>query len=105
MALEAAVSRAVDLVRHEVNVLRNQMKALQAIDVDLAFREGGKVIVICRVHGADIVKIIDVKPDWRMTEYQNLVRAIEAEFGTPARWVDAGMGGAGHDFRRYLKNG
>lgn len=105
MALEAAVNRAVDIARHEVAVLRGQLKALMAVDVDLSFKDGGKVILICRIHGTDVVKVIDVRPDWRMTEYQEFVRRIEAEFGIRCRWVDAGPGGSGHEWGRFLKDG
>lgn len=68
--------------------VRAQLAAVQAIDV--GFREAGKVIVIARVAGRDIVKVIDVKPGWTMTEYRDLVRRVEALYGVSPRWVDAG---------------
>lgn len=83
--------------------LRQQLQAIQAIDVDLLFKGSGKVIIIARVMGQDIVKIIDVHPDWRMVEYQDLVRQVRERYGVDPKWVDAGPGPVGRDLKERLK--
>lgn len=82
-------------------MLYTHLKALQAIDVGL-YKDAGKVIVIASVGGRDVVKVIDVKPGWSMTEYRDLVREVEARFGVGPRWADAG---ASREFSEFIKHG
>ncbi len=103
IALEAAVTRAVNIARHETGVLRDQLTALQAIDVGL-YRDAGKVIIIARVGGQDVVKVIDVQPRMEMTKYRDLVRHVEALYGVRPRWVDAGSG-ASRGLSEFIKDG
>lgn len=74
------------LVRAEVDGLRRQLAAVQAIAPD--YHAGGKIVLLFRVAGRDVVKVIDCRPGLSLEEYRDLSRGLESQFGTCSRRVD-----------------
>lgn len=62
--------------------------AFQAIGEDWA---GGKIVLCFKVRGKDIVKVIDIKRETTMTEYRELSKQLEVEFGIRPRYYDGRM--------------
>jgi len=91
-AAEAAVAGA----KGEVAALRRQLAALQAIDLD--FRHGGKIIVVAKVNGKDIVKIVEIAPRMNMEQWRFLSREIEDRYGISERRIDGPPGISGNHF-------
>lgn len=74
----------------EVEKLRRQLAALQAID--LCFQESGKIIIVARAGKRDIVKVIDIAPRMPMDQYRSLSQEIEARYGISKRHIDGPLG-------------
>lgn len=62
--------------------------AFQAIDDDWY---GGKIVLCFKVRGKDIVRVIDIKRETTMTEYRELSKQLEVEFGIRPRYYDGRM--------------
>lgn len=75
-----------DTIKNQIRFER-QLKALQALDV--GFRERGKIIIIARICGQDIVRIVDIKPEMPIEHYKELVHYIKDQYGASLRWVDS----------------
>ena len=83
------VKKVVEIRNSQRDVLSlpEKIAALQAVDI--GFRETGKVIIIARVAGRDIVKIIDIQPETTMKEYQEICAEIKERYGARVTFVDA----------------
>ncbi len=101
-ACQSYVSRATTGLHAEARRLaqgvRSEVAALQALDVD--FHKRGKVIIVARIGGRDIVKVIDVCPEWKVGDYRKLVLHVEQVFGAQLRWLDAPGGCPSQDYFR-----
>jgi hypothetical protein len=73
--------------QRDVLSLPEKIAALQAVDI--GFRETGKIIIIARVAGRDIVTIVDIKPETTMKEYQRICAEIKENYGARITFVDA----------------
>jgi hypothetical protein len=74
----------------EVRILRKQMSAAMAIDVDL--HDGGKVILLSRVGGEDRCKIIPIGVDLSAEQYRDFVLLIEETYGARSSFADVPRG-------------
>lgn len=68
-------------------LLNNKIASLQAIDVPFS-RDGGKIAIIARVGGRDIVQVIDIAADITMKELSDMIRELEQRFGARPSHVD-----------------
>lgn len=67
--------------------IRDQIAALQAIDVDY-HEERGKLILIASVGGRDIVKILQIPRGHTVPEWKQMVCELEQRYGAQPRFVD-----------------
>jgi hypothetical protein len=68
-------------------MLDAKIAALQAIDAPCG-RDVGKLVIIARVGGQDIVKIIDIVPDISQRNFKDMVEEIKARFGARPEFLD-----------------
>jgi nitrate reductase NapAB chaperone NapD len=68
--------------------IRDQVTALQAIDVEY-HEERGKLILVASVGGKDIVKIIQIRRGHSILEWKQMVDEIEQRYGARPRFVDS----------------
>ncbi len=88
LKLRLTVARdAVTAAKAEGNVIREQMAALQA--VDLGFRDGGKIVLVARIGEKHIVRVYDIRPLADLMEYRKLSDEITARFGVTGVIIDA----------------
>ena len=69
-----------------------QLQALQALDVPYG-RDMGKLIIISRIDGRDVVKIIDIAQNFPLREFKDLVTRTEEMYGAKPKFVDEPHGG------------
>lgn len=67
--------------------IRDHVAALQALDVN--FQDAGKIVLIARVHGRDIVKIVDVPKNRTLQEWKEMVRDLECRYAAPPLVIDS----------------
>lgn len=79
--------QAAGAAQKEVGKLRQQLSAVQAIDVDL--HGGGKAIILTRVNGNDRCKIVEIAADFTVEQYRHLVQQLESTYGASPVWLDA----------------
>jgi hypothetical protein len=74
----------------ECAALREQMKALQMIDVTYKHRDQfpGKIILAASVRGQDFVQIIDVPHYLSLDEWKEMSFEIKRKFGAEVRYCD-----------------
>ena len=68
----------------------NKLAALLALDV--GFKDAGKVVLIARVNGRDLVKILDCPPNWSMEEYERVCYEFKVRYGARPSFQDAPRG-------------
>lgn len=77
--------------RKQWDVLRTQISALQAIDAPCG-RDVGKIVIIARVGGRDIVKIVDIAPDISQHAFKDMVEEMKARYGARPEFLDTEAG-------------
>ena len=77
---------AVNSVETVVSRLTDQLKALQACDID--FKNAGKIILIAQVAGRDIVKIINIPRQISMNDWRRMIDDVEHRFGAKPSFID-----------------
>lgn len=91
MRLRSARAELTYQISQSVRKMEDQMTALLAIDVPVS-RDAGKVIIIARVAGRDIVKIVDVSPSMSVQELRDLVETLQSRYGAQLQFIDAPPG-------------
>ena len=71
----------------QVKKLTRQLQTAQALDVD-PLGESGKLILLVRVNGRDMVKIINIPADWTPRQYKELAEKMRDDYGANPSWVD-----------------
>lgn len=79
--------------------LRDQLAALQALDVD--FHATGKLIICAQIGGRDLVKIIAIPRRATLAEHREMVQTIESRYGARLGYVDAPSGFDAQLLRNY----
>lgn len=74
------------LINGKFDALREQISALQAIDVD--YHESGQIIVLANVSGRAVVKTVKIPKNMPLPEMKQLVDDIERRYGAPPLHVD-----------------
>jgi hypothetical protein len=69
-------------------MLDGKIAALQAMDVPFG-KDLGKIVIVARVRGQDIVKIIDIPPSMDVREYKELVEELQTRYGARPVFLDA----------------
>lgn len=82
-------------------MLDAKISALQAIDVSFG-KDSGKIVILARVRGQDIVKIFDIAPNIEMRAYKEMVEELQARYGARPEFIDAqdGWSATMRDMRR-----
>ena len=103
LSLETQLRRSRnDLVKkndEQWRILDSKISALQAMDVAFG-RNIGKIVIIARVRGQDIVKIIDIPPNMSQRDYTDTVAELHARYGARPEFIDGPLPAIGQHIRR-----
>ena len=69
-------------------MLDSKISALQAIDVPFG-KDLGKIVIVARVRGQDIVKIIDIPPNMETRAFKDMVEELRARYCARPEFLDA----------------
>lgn len=93
--ISEGIKKAESKVRKEAI---DKLAAIQAIDFDPY--DLGKIIIMMRVNGQDMIRFIDIPRETNLQQYRAIIQSIEAQYGAKPKFYDAGI-----SFEQILRYG
>lgn len=89
--LNSSISEGIKKAEGEIRKEAiGRLSAIQAIDFDPY--DLGKIIIMARVNGQDIIRFIDIPREYNMIQYRDVTTAIEKQYGARAKFFDGPRG-------------
>jgi hypothetical protein len=80
----------------EFGSIEERLTSLSAIDI--GYRKKGKIIIIARVAGRDVVHIVEIPPEITWKKYREITRFIQERFSVLPAYLDSPVGMPLRDF-------